>query len=140
LLLLHLARSQPHLSLSLFWLWAVQHIRVRCLSALQTPAILVLVFLDIQLFADTAAVTMAAAIANSTLNTAIQQGSVGVSFSGAGFLIFYYIGEISSVTFIQQWPAVQTCSPQHLCGESVDLSAPSTTCYFNIPKTHTNIS
>ncbi|WIA18357.1 hypothetical protein OEZ85_009822 [Tetradesmus obliquus] len=35
---------------------------------------------------------MAAAVANSTLNTAIQQGTVGVSFSGAGFLIFYYIG------------------------------------------------
>jgi hypothetical protein len=37
---------------------------------------------------------MAAAVANSTLSTAIQQGTVGVSFSGAGFLIFYYIGKI----------------------------------------------
>jgi hypothetical protein len=42
---------------------------------------------------------MAAAVANSTLNTAIQQGTVGVSFSGAGFLIFYYIGKINGANF-----------------------------------------
>lgn len=35
-----------------------------------------------------------AVTSNQTVATALQQGSAGISFGGAGFLIFYYIGRV----------------------------------------------